>query len=82
MDSNRCIQGPAEVLSDMYFLEVVSTEDEFYKARNRQGGGGEGHGGDDDAFEAEVHVDLQRRVILEVASEIPAHVRFWREARE
>ncbi|MBF0280521.1 MAG: hypothetical protein HQM13_22180 [SAR324 cluster bacterium] len=41
---NNGNQGPAEVFSDIYFLEVISTDREFRRASGQQGGGGGGGG--------------------------------------
>jgi hypothetical protein len=41
---NNDLKGPAEVVSDIYFLEVVPTAEEFRRA-GQQGGGGGGSGG-------------------------------------
>ncbi len=38
---NNDIAGPAEVLSDIYFLEVISTNEEFRRASQQGGGGGQ-----------------------------------------
>jgi len=42
---NNVLKGPAEVVSDIYFLEVVSTAEAFRKAGQQAGGGGGGSGG-------------------------------------
>ncbi len=39
---NNGLKGPAEVVSDIYFLEVVRTEEEFRRAGQQAGGGGSG----------------------------------------
>ena len=38
---NNDISGPSEVISDIYFLEVVSTDEEFRRASQQGGGGGQ-----------------------------------------
>jgi len=38
---NNDIGGPSEVISDIYFLEVVSTDEEFRRASQQGGGGGQ-----------------------------------------
>lgn len=38
---NNDISGPSEVISDIYFLEVVSTDEEFRRASHQGGGGGQ-----------------------------------------
>ena len=42
---NNALKGPAEVVSDIYFLEVISTAEEFRRAGQQAGGGGGGSGG-------------------------------------
>ncbi|MAY54356.1 MAG: hypothetical protein CMQ37_00630 [Gammaproteobacteria bacterium] len=44
---NNGLRGPQEVVSDIYFLQVVPTDQEFRRASGgQQGGGGGGGGGD------------------------------------
>ena len=38
---NNGIGGPSEVISDIYFLEVVNTDEEFRRASQQGGGGGQ-----------------------------------------
>ncbi|MBT8334945.1 MAG: hypothetical protein KJP19_10970 [Deltaproteobacteria bacterium] len=40
-EDNNGIIGPSEVLSDIYFLEVISTDEEFRRASQQGGGGGQ-----------------------------------------
>ena len=54
------IAGPAEVLSDIYFLEVISTDEEFMRARQQAGGGG-GQGGRQQRSSA--LVETQKQII-------------------
>ncbi len=39
---NNAIDGPTEVFSDIYFLQVIPTDEEFRKAPQQAGGGGAG----------------------------------------
>ncbi len=45
---NNGLAGPAELVSDIYFLQVIPTDQEFRRARG--GGGGQGGGGDGSAL--------------------------------
>jgi len=40
-EDNNDIDGPSEVLSDIYFLEVISTDEEFRRASQQGGGAGQ-----------------------------------------
>ncbi len=40
-EDNNDVVGPSEVLSDIYFLEVISTDEEFRRASQQGGGGGQ-----------------------------------------
>ena len=40
-EDNNDTAGPSEVLSDIYFLEVISTDEEFRRASQQGGGGGQ-----------------------------------------
>lgn len=40
-EDNNNSAGPAEVLSDIYFLEVISTDEEFRRGSQQGGGGGQ-----------------------------------------
>ena len=42
---NNALPAPSEVFSDIYFLEVISTKEEFLRASGGQMGGGGGGGG-------------------------------------
>lgn len=41
---NNGVAGPSEVISDIYFLEVISTDEEFRRASGQGGGGQFGQG--------------------------------------
>ena len=43
LSDNNALEGPAQVISDIYFLQVIPTDQEF--RRNSGGGGGQGGGG-------------------------------------
>jgi hypothetical protein len=58
---NNGLRGPQEVVSDIYFLQVVPTDQEFRRASGQQGGGGGGGGGGDDSSSA--LVTLQKDII-------------------
>lgn len=47
---NNALSGPSEVVSDIYFLEVIPTDHEFSRARSGGGGGGGAGGGDASAL--------------------------------
>jgi len=56
---NNDLHGPQEVVSDIYFLQVISTNAEYRRAGGgQQGGGGGGAGGEDSAL-----VTLQKDII-------------------
>jgi len=38
---NNGVAGPSEVISDIYFLEVINTDEEFRRASGQGGGGGQ-----------------------------------------
>ena len=40
-EDNKEVGGPSEVLSDIYFLEVISTDEEFRRGSQQGGGGGQ-----------------------------------------
>lgn len=52
---NNGLEGPAEVISDIYFLQIIPTDQEFRRNSGMgggQGGGGGGQGGDSSALVA------------------------------
>lgn len=58
---NNDLRGPQEVVSDIYFLQVVPTDQEFRRASGgQQGGGGGGGGGGDNSSAL---VTLQKDII-------------------
>jgi len=59
---NNAHRGSAEVVSDIYFLEVVSTEEEFRKASPRGGMGG-GGGGRMSSQQSSAMVENQKQII-------------------
>lgn len=59
---NNGLRGPQEIVSDIYFLQVVPTDQEFRRASGgQQGGGGGGGGGGDNSSSA--LVTLQKDII-------------------
>ena len=56
-DNNGLI-GPAKIISDIYFLQVVPTDQEFRRAQQQGGGSGGGQGADSSAL-----VTIQKDVI-------------------
>lgn len=57
---NNSLEGPAEVISDIYFLQIIPTDQEFRRnpAGGGGGGGGGGQGGDSSAL-----VSVQKDII-------------------
>ncbi|MDX1490661.1 MAG: DUF4175 family protein [Pseudohongiellaceae bacterium] len=55
---NNALSGPAAVVSDIYFLQVVPTDQEF-----RQAGGGGGQGGAQGGGQSSALVTLQKDII-------------------
>ncbi len=58
---NNGLEGPAEVISDIYFLQVIPTDQEFRRSGMQGGqgaGGGQGGGGDSSAL-----VSIQKDII-------------------
>ena len=57
---NNGLRGPAEVISDIYFLQVIPTDQEFRRSSQQGGGGGGGgqQGGDSSAL-----VTIQKDII-------------------
>ncbi|MDP2283233.1 MAG: hypothetical protein Q8L06_03775, partial [Pseudohongiella sp.] len=59
---NNALRGPQQIVSDIYFLQVVPTDQEFRRAAGgHQGGGGGGGGGGDNSSSA--LVTLQKDII-------------------
>ena len=58
---NNGIKGPAEVVSDIYFLQVIPTDQEFRQAGGGGGGGGGAQGGG--GGESSALVNLQKDII-------------------
>ena len=54
LTDNNTLEGPSEVISDIYFLQVIPTDQEF---RRNGGGGGQGGGGDSSAL-ASIQKDI------------------------
>ncbi|HLT63929.1 MAG TPA: DUF4175 family protein, partial [Pseudohongiella sp.] len=57
---NNGLRGPQEVVSDIYFLQVIPTDQEFRRASGGQQGGGGGGGGNDSSSAL---VTLQKDII-------------------
>jgi hypothetical protein len=55
---NNALKGPSEVVSDIYFLEVIPTDQEFRRAQQQQGGGGGGQGGGESSALVTVQKDI------------------------
>ena len=55
---NNGLGGPVEVISDIYFLQVIPTDQEFRRSQGGGGGGGGGQGGDSSAL-----VSIQKDII-------------------
>ena len=55
---NNGLDGPVEVISDIYFLQVIPTDQEFRRSQGGGGGGGGGQGGDSSAL-----VSIQKDII-------------------
>lgn len=58
---NNGLSGPAEVVSDIYFLQVIPTDQEF--RRSNQGGGGGGGGGGGQGGDSSALVTIQKDII-------------------
>ncbi len=59
---NNGLRGPAEVISDIYFLQVIPTDQEF--RRSGGGGGGQGAGGGQgDGADSSALVQIQKDII-------------------
>ncbi len=56
---NNGLAGPAEVNSDIYFLQVIATDREFRRASGAQGAGG----GQGDAADSNALVQIQKDII-------------------
>jgi hypothetical protein len=55
---NNGIEGPNEVISDIYFLQVIPTDQEFRRSGGQSGGGGGGGGGGDSSALVAVQKDI------------------------
>lgn len=55
---NNGLVGPSEIISDIYFLQVIPTDQEFRRSQGGGGGGGGGQGGDSSAL-----VNIQKDII-------------------
>ncbi len=55
---NNALDGPSQVVSDIYFLEVIPTEQEFRRANQQGGGGGGGQGGGESSALVTVQKDI------------------------
>ena len=55
---NNGLDGPSEAISDIYFLQVIPTDQEFRRNQGGGGGGGGGQGGDSSAL-----VTIQKDII-------------------
>ena len=58
---NNTLAGPAEVISDIYFLQIIPTDQEF--RRNPAGGGGGGGGGGGQGGDSSALVSVQKDII-------------------
>ena len=57
---NNGLEGPSEIISDIYFLQVIPTDQEF---RRGQGGGGGGGGGGGQGGDSSALVTMQKDII-------------------
>lgn len=56
---NNALDGPSEVVSDIYFLEVIPTDQEFRRSQQQGGGGGgSGQGGGESSALVSVQKDI------------------------
>lgn len=55
---NNSLDGPSEVVSDIYFLEVIPTDQEFRRSQQQSGGGGGGQGGGESSALVSVQKDI------------------------
>lgn len=55
---NNALDGPSEVVSDIYFLEVIPTDQEFRRSQQQGGGGGGGQGGGESSALVSVQKDI------------------------
>ena len=56
---NNALDGPSEVVSDIYFLEVIPTDQEFRRSQQQGGGGGgSGQGGGESSALVTVQKDI------------------------
>jgi len=56
---NNALEGPVEVISDIYFLQVIPTDQEF----RRSSGGGGGGGGGGESVDSSALVQIQKDII-------------------
>ena len=56
---NNGLEGPVEVVSDIYFLQVIPTDQEF----RQSGGGGGGGGGGGESADSSALVQIQKDII-------------------
>lgn len=57
---NNGLEGPVEVISDIYFLQVIPTDQEF---RQSGGSGGGGGGGEGESADSSALVQIQKDII-------------------
>lgn len=55
---NNALDGPSEVVSDIYFLEVIPTDQEFRRSQQQGGGGRGGQGGGESSALVSVQKDI------------------------
>jgi len=55
---NNALDGPNEVVSDIYFLEVIPTDQEFRRSQQQGGSGGGGQGGGESSALVSVQKDI------------------------
>ncbi len=55
---NNGLEGPTEIISDIYFLQVIPTDQEFRRSRGGGGGGGGGQGGGDSSALVSIQKDI------------------------
>ncbi len=58
---NNGLEGPVEVISDIYFLQVIPTDQEFRQSGG--GGGGGGGGGEGESADSSALVQIQKDII-------------------
>ena len=55
---NNGLEGPSEIISDIYFLQVIPTDQEFRRGQGGGGGGGGGGQGGDSSALATIQKDI------------------------